>query len=250
MQLEDPAFLSKLLGRGHIKHDGDLALHPVDFARQCVNLSKSFRENLSSMLTLFMCMRAAIVATDQVERGQLFNVATKFVMKFMWLDRISGPDLMVAINVCAGHFTQWTFNDAKRMTKLACYVAATLDHCYIMQIHDNPSDLRLSLYADVGFGSAPVMKSTSGCLLTLGGLQSFAYICFTFVVQQATKLFPNQLRNLHLYRFLLLLFMRLFRSVRFARSSSSTKWFQDALRTTQLFSQSLPVVLTEVAASE
>ena len=110
MQLEDPAFLSKLLGRGHIKHHGGLALHSVDFARQCVKLSKNFRENLSSMLTFFV-YEGSLGASDQVERGQLFTVATKLVMKFMWLDRTSGPDLMVAINVCAGHFTQSTIND-------------------------------------------------------------------------------------------------------------------------------------------
>ena len=38
VQLEDPAPLSKVLGRGHIKHEGGLALHPADFARQFVKL--------------------------------------------------------------------------------------------------------------------------------------------------------------------------------------------------------------------
>ena len=38
VQLEDPAPLSQVLGRGHIKHDGGLVLHPTDFARQCVKL--------------------------------------------------------------------------------------------------------------------------------------------------------------------------------------------------------------------
>ena len=38
VQLEDPAPLTKVLGRGHIKHNGGLALHSSEFARQCVNL--------------------------------------------------------------------------------------------------------------------------------------------------------------------------------------------------------------------
>ena len=38
VQLEDPAPHSTVLGRGHVKHDGGLALHPADFARQCVTL--------------------------------------------------------------------------------------------------------------------------------------------------------------------------------------------------------------------
>jgi len=118
----------------------------------------------------------SLLATDQVDRGQLSNVAAKLVMRFMWLGRISRPDLLVAINVCAGHTTKWTANDDKRMTRLAGYVAATLDHCHIMRIHDKPSDLRLSLYAGADFGSAPDMKSTSGYLLALDGPQSFALI--------------------------------------------------------------------------
>ena len=75
----------------------------------------------------------SLVATDQADRGQLSNVAAN-VMKFMWLARISRPDLMVAIYVCAGHITTWTVNDDKRMTRLAGYVAATLDHCHVMRV--------------------------------------------------------------------------------------------------------------------
>ena len=118
----------------------------------------------------------SLLATDQADRGQLSNVVAKLVMKFMWLGRMSRPDLLVAINVCAGHITKWTVNDDTHMTRLAGYVAATLDHCHIMRIHDKPSDLRLSLYADADFGSAPDMKSTSRYLLALQGPQSFALI--------------------------------------------------------------------------
>ena len=158
-------------------------------------------------------------------------------MKFMWLDRISGPDLRVAINVCAGHFAQWTINDDKRMTKLAGYVAATLDHCHIMQVHGSPSDSRPSLYDDVDIGSAPDMKSTSGCLLTLEGPGSCA-----LRAASNKELFPDQLRKLNMYSFQLLFSMRLFQCMRFARSSSSIKWCWTAMRTTLLLSQSLPVV--------
>ena len=157
VQLEDPAPLSKVLGRSHIKHDGGLALHPADFARQCVNLfeelsGKPVRHALTPHVD-----EGSLLATDQADRGQLSNVAAKLVMKFMWRGCISRPGLLVAINVCAGHITTWTVNDDKRMTRLAGYVAATLDHCHchIMRIHDKPSDLRLCLYADADFGSAP-----------------------------------------------------------------------------------------------
>ena len=176
VQLEDPAPLSKVLGKGcHIKDDGGLALHPADFARRCVKLfEEPSREPVKHVRTPHV--EGSLVATDQADRGQSSNVAAKFVMKFMLLGRISRPELMVAINVCAGHITKWTVNDDKRMTRLAGYVAATLDHCHIMRIHDKPADLRFSLYGDADFGSAPDMKSTSGWLLALEGPRSFALI--------------------------------------------------------------------------
>lgn len=41
---------------------------------------------------------------------QLSNVAAKLVMKLTGLGRCSRPDLMVAINLCAGHFTEVNIN--------------------------------------------------------------------------------------------------------------------------------------------
>ena len=38
VQLKDPAELSKVLGRNHVSCDQGLALHPADFAKQCVEL--------------------------------------------------------------------------------------------------------------------------------------------------------------------------------------------------------------------
>ena len=179
VQLEDPAPLSKVLGRGHIKHDGGLALHPADFARQLVKLFEELSGKPVKHVRTPHVDEGSLVATDQADRGQLSNVAAKLVMKIMWLARISRPDLMVAINVCAGHITKWTVNDDKRMTRLAGYVAATLDHCHVMRVLDKPSDLRLSLYADADFGSAPDMKSTSAYLLALW---RSTIICFDFMV--------------------------------------------------------------------
>lgn len=111
-----------------------------------------------------------------VATGQLSNDAAKLVKKIRWLGRISRPDLLVAINACAGHITKWTINDDKRMTRLAGYVAATLHHCHVMRVHDKPSQLHLSLYADADFASEPDVESTSGFVLVLEGPDSFALL--------------------------------------------------------------------------
>ena len=187
VQLEDPAPLSNVLGRGHVRHDGGLALHPADFARQCVKLFEELSGKPVKHVRTPHVDEGSLLATDQADRGQLSNVAPKLVMKFMWLGHISRPDLVVAINVCAGHITKSTVNDDKRMTRLAGYVAATLDHCHVMRVLDKPSDLRLSLYADADFGSAPDMRSTSGYLLALEGPRSFALILWCSKRQRAVS---------------------------------------------------------------
>ena len=170
VQLEDPAPLSKVLGRGHVQHDGGLALHSSDFTRQCASLFEELSGKPAKPDRTPHVDEGSLVATDEEDRGQLSNVAARLVMKFMWLGRISRPDLLVAIN------TRWTVNDAKWRARLAGYVAATLTHSHVMQVHDQPSGLSLSLYADADFGSAPDMRSTSGYLLALEGPRSFALL--------------------------------------------------------------------------
>ena len=125
----------------------------------------------------------SLVATDQAKRGKLSNVAAKLVMKFMWLGPISRPDLHDGCDQCLRR----SHHSIKRMTRLAGYVAATLDHCHVMQIHDSPSELRLWLYADADFGSAPDMKSTSGYLLALEGPRSFALLLWCSKRQRAVS---------------------------------------------------------------
>ena len=187
VQLEDPAPLSKVLGRGHVQHGDGLALHSADFAKQCVSL---FEELFGKAVKLYRTPHVdegSLISTDEADRGQLSNVAAKLVMKFMWRGRISRPDLLVAINTCAGHITKWTSNDDKRMTRLAGYVASTLYRCHVMRVKDPPSQLHLSLYADADFASGPDVKSTSGFVLALEGPDSFALLSWNAKRQRAVS---------------------------------------------------------------
>ena len=61
--------------------------------------------------------------------------------------------------------------------------------------------------------------------------------------------FLDQLRRRILYHYQLLMLTRQFQCLRFARSSSSMKWCWTAMRTTQLFSQSLPGIWASFTAS-
>jgi len=171
VQLEDPAELSKVLGRNHVSCDQGLALHSADFAKQCVELY----EQLSGKKVKHF-RTPPLVETDDQCVGQLSASSAKLVMKLMWLGRISRPDIMVAINTLARNITRWSANDDKRAARLVGYIAAAVDYAHVMRINDPPAKLWLSLYVDSDFGSSPDMKSTSGFIIALEGPDSLAII--------------------------------------------------------------------------
>lgn len=95
-------------------------MHSADFARQCVSLYEELANRTVKHYRTPHVDEGSLVATDEADRGQISNVAAKFVMKFMWLARISRPDLMVAIDSCASHITKWTINDDNEQTCWLC----------------------------------------------------------------------------------------------------------------------------------
>ena len=120
VQLEDPAELSKVLGRNHVSCDQGLALHSADFAKSSVSNSTSScparRSSISAHLT----------AMAEPQTDDLSASSAKLVVKLMWLGRISRPDIMFAINTLARHITKWSINDDKRAARLIGYMLPLL----------------------------------------------------------------------------------------------------------------------------
>ena len=85
--------LTKVLGRGHTPYENGLALASADFARQCVSMYEELSNKAVKLYRTPHVDEGSLVATDEADRGQLSNVAAKLVMKFMWLGRVSRPDL-------------------------------------------------------------------------------------------------------------------------------------------------------------
>ena len=105
IQLDDPAPLTKVLGRNHLKvHDG-LALASGDFAKTCVTLYEEVSGRKAKPARTPHVDEGSLVSTDDETRGCLASSSAKLVMKYMWLGRISRPDLLVAINTCASTMT-------------------------------------------------------------------------------------------------------------------------------------------------
>lgn len=188
VQLEDPSPLAKVLGRRHLQIKEGLALTSADLARQCVSLYEELSKKTAKHYRTPHVDEGSLVSTDEADRGQLSSVAAMLVISFMWLGRISRPDLLVAINACAGHITRWTVNNDKRMTRLAGYIAPTLHHCHVMRVRDKPPQLQLSLYADADFARGPYMKSTSGFVLALEGPDSSALLSWNAKRQRSQPL--------------------------------------------------------------
>ena len=187
VQCEDPAPLTKVLGRNHLGFQGGIALQSSDFARQCVTLYEEVSGKKVKLARTPHVDEGSLVLEDSESKGCLSYAAAKLVMKYMWLGRISRPDLLVAINACACHITRWSINDDKRIARIAGYIAATAGYSHVMKIRDEPSSLWLSLYADADFGSGPDMKSTSGYVLALEGPNSFAILLWGAKRQRAVS---------------------------------------------------------------
>ena len=49
VQPEDPTPLSKVLGRGHVKHDDGITLHSADFAKQCLSLYEELANHVRGL---------------------------------------------------------------------------------------------------------------------------------------------------------------------------------------------------------
>ena len=170
-----PIFQKYLVGTMSLCDQG-LALHPEDFAKQCVELYEQLSGKKVKHFRIPHCDGGTLVDTNDQCVGQLSASSAKLVMKLMWLGRISRPDIMVAINTLARNITRWSTNYDKRAARLVGCIAATVDYAHVMRIKDLPAKLWLSLFVDSDFGSSPDMKPTSGFIIALEGPDSFAII--------------------------------------------------------------------------
>ena len=118
------------------------------------------------------------VSRDEPE-GVLTPIAASVVMKIFYCAREARPDMLRAIGHLTRFLTRWTEECDKRLHKLMCYVASSLEHRSVGWIGDTIEDLRLHVYSDSDFaGCQRTNKSTSGVLLVMEGPNSFYPIGF------------------------------------------------------------------------
>lgn len=90
-----------------------------DFAKQCIALYQELIGKVPKTARSPHLEDGSLSIGDDVVKGQLSSVAERLVMKFMWLSRASRPDIAFAVNLLATHVSCWSFNDDRRVARLA-----------------------------------------------------------------------------------------------------------------------------------
>ena len=101
-------------------------------------------------------------------------MATRIVLKALYLARIGRPDLLWAVNTLAREVTKWTVACDKRLLGLISYINCTKDYVQTCFVGDNPEDCWIAMFVDASFaGDLQDSKSTSGMYLCLVGPNTF-----------------------------------------------------------------------------
>ena len=115
-------------------------------------------------------------------------VASRIVLKVLFLARISRPDLMCAVNTLTRCVTKWTLACDRRLERLICYVNTTKHWVIKSIVGDTADKLKLAVYSDVSFaGDLKDSKSTSGGVLVLVGPSTFVPLTWVCKKQGAVS---------------------------------------------------------------
>ena len=123
-----------------------------------------------------------------MSKGALSPVASKMVLKCLYLARLARPDILWAVNSLAREVTKWNTAYDKRIHRLISYIHWTENHVMASYVGNEAKDCKLMMFCDASFaGDLRDSKSTSGGILCLVGSQTFAPICWMCKKQGAVS---------------------------------------------------------------
>ena len=148
------------------------------FLKSCVDryvaLAGKNAQSLRKVATPFHEERIARPTVEGEEKpGVLAPIATRVLMKVLFVARMARFDLLRAVQGLAARVTKWSTDCDKALHRLICYINSTVDykmHCFI---GDDVSDCRLWLFADADHAGEYDSRSTSGCVLVLVGPNTY-----------------------------------------------------------------------------
>ena len=187
LRLDTPGEIGRCLGCHHTQRKAKVAGKDVevmefvvtDFMTACVDAYKKAcgepNMKLKPVDTPFLPFpEGGGDAPAPLEEGgtprTLAPVAASVLMKILYGARAARWDLLKAVQLLASRITKWSRDCDRALHRLVCYINSTHDWVLRGFIGDDPSAMRLHLYADADFaGDRPGYKNTSGCFLTLSG---------------------------------------------------------------------------------
>ena len=163
----------------------------IGAAEQCVEryceLAKTTKDKLKRVAT--PCLDDHLIAPeDFLAKGILSPVASKCVLKALYLSRLGRPELYWTVNTLAREVTKWTVACDKRLHRLISFIHHHKDHVLTSFVGDDPADCKLMLFCDASFaGDLRDSKSTSGVILCLVGPNTFCPITWLCKKQGAVS---------------------------------------------------------------
>ena len=106
--------------------------------------------------------------------GELSQVCSPIVLKWLYLARIGRPDILCSVNKFARSTTKWTRACEKRLSRLISYTHHTCDYKQYCHVGNTAREFRMGLFQDSDFaGDLEDSKSTSGGTLCIFGSHTF-----------------------------------------------------------------------------
>ena len=78
--------------------------------------------------------------------GRSHVVASNIVVKYVWIARLTRPDIYWTVNSLARHLTKWSVACDKRPFRLTCWVHQTADLVMSCYIEDTPRTCQIVMF--------------------------------------------------------------------------------------------------------
>jgi hypothetical protein len=160
-------------------------------AQQCVDryLELSGKDVSSLKMVATPCIDDGLIAPeDHTDVGNLGPVASRIVLKALYLARMNRPDIYWTVNHLARNVTTWSKACDKRLHRLMSYLYHHQKTAQVNWIGDKISDCKLMLFVDASFaGDYKDSKSTTGAMLCLVGPNTFVTLGWMCGKQGATS---------------------------------------------------------------
>ena len=125
---------------------------------------------------------------DFETKGVLSPVASRIVLKVLYLARICRVDLLWGVNVLAREVTKWNVACDKRLHRLISYLHVTSNWVLTSIVGDKPEDCRIAAFCDASFvAELQDSKSTTGGFVAIVGPRTFVPVIWPCKKQGAVS---------------------------------------------------------------